>query len=580
MKRHHHGPPQGIRRQRNEALATSSSRLSISSSGDGSKSRPGRTTRRRLAVVLVCMIADCFLFYAVVHMGKYDSSCQEYSPEGLNLIRNSELDYHDFFSDSWLLNKDTFLNLDIERINTVEDACFVAIHKKGEVYPTSRMFVDWTDLMVEHMSKWWVMLRTLEDPDPGMFRQTLSILRTYLQRVAQISDEETSQTSPLRGTIAIIAFSPYQSAFGKQAEKEKQVRGSILTSHSLAASIASLYKVGFGRVVVVGYALDDEEHVDRTFQLLGAVFRKTQPIQPSNAKVHSKHHIGDTDLAYVRIVDKSWVRTKDLEKNMPRGAVVGLQQALLGKMSDPLQVQDWLGTTYAASKWQYVYLTEPDTILHTKPWLLSSIRDGLDRGLSFFPHRLQPLPHESDLTSTRHNSTKSLVSEVNAGLFIPSHVYPFSNVTSLNPGNGKEFCCDAGKSWPGRNESLLPCGTYWWACGFDDTIHQRNLSAADVLERHKRLINYPLMRLKDGTGVVFGSSNQGRSCKPSKTRNVVITCIFQSILYLTWGSKTTQRGQQQQQRTFIEYSNYYSPVDTHQRNGRISGIVHGRLDGN
>lgn len=461
---------------------------------------------------MIFCISGWIFFYTTARVAKetlHHVSIRAESNPGLNLLSNSNLDYHDFFSDSWLLNKDTFLRLDTGRINIVEDACFVAIHEKGQINPTSRMFVDWTDFLVEHMSRWWVVLRTLDDPDPAMFRHTLAVFRTYLQTVAH-REQQTTAKSPLHETIAIIAFSPFRSDYAPY-EQEQKVRGRLLTAHSLAATISSLYTVGFGRIVVVGHAVGDKEHVDEAFRMLGAVFRKQQQ---RNHTTSSSQQIGDTELGYVRITEKSWVKTKDLDVNMPRGAIVGLQLALLGKFDEPHRDAEWLGTSLAASEWKYVYLTEPDTILHTKSWLLSSIQDGLDRGLSFFPHRLQPLPHESDLPHSRNDTQKKHVSKFNAGLFIPSHVHPFSKVESLNPSSGRDSCCDGGKSWVGRIDTS--CGTNWWVCGFDDKIQQRELSSAEVLERHKRLVPYPLMRLEDGTGVVFGSSNYGRLCIPSK----------------------------------------------------------------
>jgi hypothetical protein len=162
--------------------------------------------------------------------------------------------------------------------------------------------------------------------------------------------------------------------------------------------------------------MGEKERVDESFRILGVVFRKKQDRNVTSSP-SSSYQIGDAELAYVRITDKSWIKTKALDVNMPRGAILGLQLALMGRMSDPHQV------------------------LHTKPWVLPSIRDGLDSGQSFFPHRLQPLPHESDLPPNRNH-----VSDFNAGLVIPSHVHPFSKVKPFNPSSGHNVCCDGGKS--------------------------------------------------------------------------------------------------------------------------------------
>ena len=214
---------------------------------------------------------------------------------------------------------------------------------------------------------------------------------------------------------------------------------------------------------------------------------------------------------------------------MPRGAVIGLQEALLGNINDTTNDtvtsrSAWLGTTHDASYWKYVYLTEPDTILHTKLELLPSIKKGLDDGLSFFPHRLQPIPHGSDLPSGRNMTTE--VSSAHSGRFVPTHFLPFSNVTILDPTSTKRtidvdpegsvdvtayHCCDAGPSAEHEN-----CGTWWWTCGFHDGFAQAQLTQEEALEKHKRLAIYPMMRLKQGTGVVFGPTEHARRCLPSK----------------------------------------------------------------
>jgi hypothetical protein len=409
----------------------------------------------------------------------------------LNLIPNSQLREHDYFSDSWLLTHENFLQMETHRLGIVEDACFVAIGKGGQVYPTSKMFVDWTDFMVEHMSKWWNELGTLRDPDSSMFEKTISFFRNYLQKVRAIPEK-----SPLHPTIAMVAFAPYKS--------HHENRGHVLTVHSLAATIASLYQVGFGRVVVTGYNMGDQVYVEEAFRLLNAIFKDND-----TANEDAAYKIGNTELAYVRITNETWVKTQWVKFNMPRAAVIGMQLALTGQLEYP---RDWLGTTRESSYWKYVYLTEPDTILHTKPWLLSSIRDGLNRGLSLFPHRLQPLPHESDLPSLANSTSKEkLLSPTNAGRFIPGNVPPFSNVTVLDPSSGQDFCCDDGKT-PNHDN----CGTWFWTCGFDNGIQQKDLSNEEVLEKHKRLVSYPMMRLERGTGIVFGPTEHGRRCHPSK----------------------------------------------------------------
>lgn len=440
-------------------------------------------------------------------------------PPPLNLIPNNQLREHDYFSDSWIITKEKFLNLERRRLGIVEDACFVAIGSGGSVYPTSKMFVDWTDFMVEHMSKWWNELRILHDSNSQMFDLTVQYFDQYIERVLENS---SSQPSTFHETIAVVAFAPYKSPIAD--------RSHVLTFHSLAATLASLYHVGFGRVVIAGYGEPDQHHVEATLEFL---LGKATAIGSTAATSKTQIKIGNTEFGFAKVVEKDWISTKWVEFNMPRGAVIGLQEALLGNITDEggknhkevTSSAAWLGSVHDASYWKYVYLTEPDTILHTKLDLLPSIKEGLDNGLSFFPHRLQPIPHGSDLPSGK-NMTKD-VSSAHSGRFVPNHVLPFSNVTTLDSTSSKKttdmdaegsvgvtayHCCDAG-TFPKHED----CGgPWWWTCGFHDKVVQAELTQEDALEKHKRLASYPMMRLKQGTRIVFGPTEHGRKCIPSK----------------------------------------------------------------
>jgi len=443
-------------------------------------------------------------------------------PPPLNLIPNSQLREHDYFSDSWIITREKFLNLERRRLGIVEDACFVAIGRGGSVYDTSKMFVDWTDFMVEHMSKWWFELRILGDSNSAMFDLTLSYFASYTQKVFE---NNPTQPTTFHETIAVVAFAPYKSRIAN--------RGLELTFHSLAATLASLYQVGFGRVVIAGYGPEDQRHVEATLEFLASKASSSAAPPPSQSKTQTK--IGNTEFGFAKVIEQDWISTKWVNFNMPRGAVIGLQQALLGNITTPennanndddpevTSASAWLGTNHDASYWKYVYLTEPDTILHTKLELLPAIKKGLDDGLSFFPHRLQPIPHGSDLPS-------GTISSAHSGRFVPNHVLPFSNVTILDPttttkdkeGSGVDdnsnsvgvtayHCCDAGPSLEHEN-----CGTWWWTCGFHDGFVQKDFSKEEALDKHKRLAMYPMMRLKRGTGVVFGPTEHARKCVPSK----------------------------------------------------------------
>ena len=141
--------------------------------------------------------------------------------------------------------------------------------------------------------------------------------------------------------------------------------------------------------------------------------------------------------------------------------------------------------------------------------LQPSIRHELDNDLVFFPHRLQPLPHESDLEG------------VSSEIPLPSNILPFSNITLLDPLFGHDHCCDAGDFLPGRSKEfgrmMYPCDDYpWWACGYLNQT--KDMNEAEIRQAHKRLLEYPMLRLEvSGTGLVFGSSERGRKCIPMQS---------------------------------------------------------------
>ncbi|KAL3937651.1 MAG: hypothetical protein SGBAC_007281 [Bacillariaceae sp.] len=287
----------------------------------------------------------------------------------------------------------------------------------------------------------------------------------------------------------MIAFAPYHG--------EMEVRAEKLTSHALAATLGSLYKVGFGRVVVTSHGDRDQVLVVEAFRLLAHAIGESLPVIDKGSMV-----LGHTEMACVQITDETWFRTRWVEFNMPRAAVIGMRLSLIGRLPGRAE---WLGSQQDPSYWKYVYLTEPDTILYTKPSVLPLLKKGLDDGLAFFPHRLQPLPHESDLPSSpnRHQSAPY------AGSFVPN-VGSFSNMTLL----GKDdHCCDDGNAL-GKYQ-FEECGR-WWCCGFDPNTRQASLSPTEIEDRHRRLLPYNLLRLEEGMGIVVGSTERGRRCSPSK----------------------------------------------------------------
>ncbi len=125
-------------------------------------------------------------------------------------------------------------------------------------------------------------------------------------------------------------------------------------------------RYGVGRVVVVVPTVEDRDTYARVVPTM----------------------FGETTVVF-RVV--TTMKTRFISTNMPYGAIVGLQRAF--KSDD----DNWLGNE---PRWNSVYLTEPDTLLHVKPTALPDLMDGvLNRGWILSPHRLQPIPHATDLPS-------------------------------------------------------------------------------------------------------------------------------------------------------------------------------------
>lgn len=300
--------------------------------------------------------------------------------------------------------------------------------------------------------------------------------------------------SPLKETFAIIAFQPYNDWRNKTHPRAKP-----LTVSSLAVTMASLLRVGFGRVVVAGVRDTDRDFVYETFRYLKDTLDSDSTTDHASMLNHSLSvetppitNIGPMEVGYVQLRPEE-CKTKFIDANIPKGAIYVLQHAFKGDL-DPKRIPDVLGTTTDKSYWKYIFLTEPDTILQTKPWVLPQLKNALDQGLVLSPHRLQPLPHESDLMGMddEHRYVKS---EGN-----------FTKIIDLDAEDGAVCCDEQKKTYKPYTEYFGSCGYCWWECGFKQA---GNWS-------HSGLKPYSLMRLKQGTGIIsLAATAHGRRCFPN-----------------------------------------------------------------
>ena len=207
------------------------------------------------------------------------------------------------------------------------------------------------------------------------------------------------------------------------------------------------------------------------------------------------------------------------DTNVPVAMLRQLRRVLVRKTSDDV-AECWLGEG-GRGRWRYVYFSEPDLILVTKPDALPGLGQALRYGRLLAPHRLQPLPHASDFGGIDeillpNRPPFEEVIEVDSLCRLERHDDPFSSHE-----NARVFdsCCDRGTYKP--NLLHEDCGNFWWLCGFDEHAGEiRNSKPVTddglpmIMVAHKRLVGYPLMRLKRGTGVVFASDEHGKTCRP------------------------------------------------------------------
>eukprot|EP00629_Pelagomonadales_sp_RCC1024_P008462 CAMPEP_0119264586 /NCGR_PEP_ID=MMETSP1329-20130426/3629_1 /TAXON_ID=114041 /ORGANISM="Genus nov. species nov., Strain RCC1024" /LENGTH=429 /DNA_ID=CAMNT_0007264365 /DNA_START=98 /DNA_END=1384 /DNA_ORIENTATION=+ len=335
----------------------------------------------------------------------------------------------DFFSASWLMSANHFKALRTENMNIVEDGVWRPMQQYSDEFAMTR---DWLDFSLEHLSRYWKMLRVDRgDRYKTLFFALIARLKRYATQTPVLAG------APFRDCICIMPFMPY----GQGRE------GELLTAMSLAATLKSLQRVGVGRVVVVSTVAD--------------------------ASKYHKSSYGATEVAFVTVPLEE-TRTKFIDSNMPYAAIAGLQRAF--QQADAR----WLGRR---ADWKFVYLTEPDCILHVRASAIPAILFKVNAGKVLAPHRLQPIPHASDFTPP---------------YAVP--VLPNTQALAVQDVGPDDGCYDAGNWKPD-----LPPGcsrNFWYMCidGGNYTIYAQTR----------------LMRLRHGSGLTLAQADEhGRMCRAS-----------------------------------------------------------------
>lgn len=172
----------------------------------------------------------------------------------------------------------------------------------------------------------------------------------------------------------------------------------------------------------------------------------------------------------------------------------------------------YLGTNDNA--WKYIYYTEQDSPVLTRREAWPKIQKSLDEGLLLLPHRLQPVPHASDV-----NVLPAPNNDLPITHYLPD-VGNWKTVTSVWAESSA--CCDLGMESELATIEYPRCNTFWYQCGFGGppTIDTRVIA-----QRLERMEKYHLIRLEEGTNItLLAASEHARQCRPIQTRLGELGC--------------------------------------------------------
>jgi hypothetical protein len=382
----------------------------------------------------------------------------------------------EIYSGMWWQNRAVFLTDHFEKVKMLEYASFnaFAMHDGRTSGGGVLLTRDWLDLSVEHLSKYVKHLDLYYKEKSAVRERLMEILQTYIHNAVGYPISSGTEELAVHSTIAIL---PLKAAAG-ETENE-------LIVLEMGATLASLWKVGIGRAIVVGVSESEQKLAEDAFALL----KEKLAIRPM-------------ELAYVQHL----AVTIEESLLVPRVALVGLQKVMHPSNTDAAAQQAWLGSD--PSRWKYVYYTEPDLILQTRPSALPAITQVLKEGKLMVAHRLEPIPHQRDFPQTDDYR------------YVLPNTGSFADITQLGI---NDVCCDQGKYYPANLDDTTTqakvrlkggggCYGIWMLCGFGKKIKDYK-DPAVILESHHRLMQYPFFSLRTGTGLPLVSAHQ-RACVP------------------------------------------------------------------
>jgi hypothetical protein len=236
----------------------------------------------------------------------------------------------EMYSGMWWQNRTVFMSNDFKSIEQLEWATWKAFESHRGGGGSVRLTRDWLDMSVEHLST-YVKHLDLQYKDQTAIRERLvNILQSYIHNAVEYPISSGTEELAVHSTIALLPL--------KAATKEPDNELIVL---EMGATLASLWKVGIGRAIVVGVSESEQKVAEDAFALL----KEKLAIRPM-------------ELAYVQSVNA----TAQDRKLVPRVALLGLQEVMHPDNTDAAAAQQaWLGSN--PSRWNNVYFTEPDLLL-------------------------------------------------------------------------------------------------------------------------------------------------------------------------------------------------------------------------
>lgn len=429
--------------------------------------------------------------------------------DGIHFQRD---EYADAYSGMWWTNVETVLKLQEDQMTNLEGASFHAFDTARQVLLTR----DWLDFGVDHLSSFFKHFDVDQGPyghapDDYSYQRLIQLFGSYFERVQEVPREEGSVASEVsRATIALLPFADTelnQTVHSLLADIQKhtdrplftlpgdQRRENVLRVQALAMTIASLWQIGIGRVVVVGRRKRPTEMIKAAF----AIFKEW---------LDSNNHQQQPsmELVYVWGLQET---TQDDDVHLPVIALSLFQQIFRSSRGETtsmstFKIQKWLGPD--ATRWKYVYFSEPDLILNTRPHALEAIARQIQQGNLMAAHRFQLIPHAVDFPEYPW-----------PGRLVPNRD-ALALVHDLDPRAAGDACCDAGNRHPGLDD-YDPCWL-WHDCGTrqqDDAYW----NVTEMRTAHQRLLGYPLVRLTTGLQIPWVQEH-ARLCIPKRNGVCVV----------------------------------------------------------